>query len=474
MEFDVTIGLETHVQLKTNTKIWCGCKNEFGGDPNTHCCPVCLGYPGTLPVLNKEAVELTVRTGLLLGCTISRFSKWDRKSYFYPDMPKNYQISQFDVPLCLGGTVDIEVDGVKRPVQVNRIHLEEDVGKSTHLAGHSGLDYNRAGTPLMEIVTEPDLHSPDEVMAYLQNLRTILLYGEVTHGNLEEGNIRCDVNCSLKPKGQQELGTKTELKNMNSFHGIYKALQAEIARQSEVLNSGGTLQQETRRWDEARGMTLSMRSKEYAHDYRYMPDPDLLPVMLNEVYIAKLKADLPELPQARKERFLKEYGLPEYDAGVLVADKLVAEFFEQTTACCKNPKVASNWIMTEVLRVLSEENKTLSELKLTPENLGGLIRLLDGKEINQPAAKKVFAVLLDEGGEPTEHVVRMGLKQVSDTGAIDDFAQQAIEANPKAAGEYASGKGNALQFLVGQVMRLSRGKANPQMAAEALKHLLDA
>jgi len=467
-KYIVSIGLETHVQLKTRSKIFCGCQRQFGDEPNRSICPVCLGYPGAMPVLNWEAVHLTVRTGLMIGSTISRFSKFDRKSYFYPDMPKNYQISQYDKPLCLGGRVPITVDGREKTIHITRIHLEEDVGKSTHFATSSGVDFNRAGTPLMEIVTEPELSSADETFAYLQVLKGILEYGEVSDCNLEEGNIRCDVNCSVRPEGQAELGTKTELKNMNTFKGIYRALTYEIRRQIETIEGGGVIQQETRRWDDAAGVTLAMRSKEYAHDYRYFPEPDLAPVVLSDEQIETWRAALPELPEARKARFIKQFHIPAYDAGVLVADKAIADFYEAAAGASSNPKAVSNWVMTELMRLLSEADQDIRETKIQPDALAGLVKLTEDKVISSTGAKEVFAVLFAEGGDPVEIVERKGLAQVSDASAIDAFVEQAIAENPKAVEEYRGGKANALQFLVGQVMRFSRGKANPQLARDAL------
>lgn len=467
-----TIGLETHVQLNTATKIWCGCKVEAGAEPNTNVCPVCMGYPGSLPVLNKEAVRKTVQTGLLLGCEIGLYSKHDRKSYFYPDMPKNYQITQYDQPLCLGGELSFEVDGKEHTVRINRIHLEEDVGKSTHLRGASGIDYNRAGTPLMEIVTEADIHSADEAFGYLTALKRILQYGGVSDCNLEMGNIRCDVNISVAEEGGP-LGTKAELKNMNTFRGVHRALQYEIKRQTRAVEAGEVLVQETRRWDDDQGTSSSMRTKEDAHDYRYFPDPDLAAIVLTEEQVDAWRAELPELPTAREKRFQEEYGLPEYDASVLVADVEVAEYFESTVKAAKgNAKGASNWIMTEVMRVLSDKDQSPSDLKVTPEALGALIALVDAKTVNGPKAKDVFAILVEEGGDPAKVVEEKGWAQVSDTGAIEAFVDQVIEENPGPVEDYKGGKTAALQFLMGQVMRLSKGKANPKVVSELLKERL--
>ncbi|HNR93715.1 MAG TPA: Asp-tRNA(Asn)/Glu-tRNA(Gln) amidotransferase subunit GatB [Kiritimatiellia bacterium] len=469
MNYKVTIGLETHVQLKTQSKIFCGCRKDFGDEPNTHVCPVCLGYPGAMPVLNEEAVRLTVMTGLMIGCKINSYSKFDRKSYFYPDMPKNYQISQYDQPLCLGGSVEIETEAGKRSIEVTRIHLEEDVAKNIHFENFSGVDFNRAGTPLMEIVTEPVIESADEAFAYLQALKQILVYGGISDCNLEEGNMRCDVNCSVRPEGQEKLGVKTELKNMNTFKGVHRALKAEIARQISVLEKGGTIQQETRRWDDVAGVTLAMRSKEYAHDYRYFPEPDLMPVVLDEKTVEEWRCRLPELPAKRRERMTAEYGIPEYDAGVLAADKHVADYFEETAKLCGSGKAASNWIMTEVMRVLSAQEIEIRGLKITPVALAALIKLVDAKTISSTGAKEVFAVMLEEGGDPAAIVKARGLAQVSDTGALEAMVMQAIAENEKSVTAYRAGKEAALQHLVGQVMKLSRGKANPGVVIELLK-----
>jgi aspartyl-tRNA(Asn)/glutamyl-tRNA(Gln) amidotransferase subunit B len=464
-----TIGLETHVQLNTRSKIWCGCPVDSAAPPNTRVCPVCMGYPGALPVLNREAVRKTVQSGLLLGCTIALRSKHDRKSYFYPDMPKNYQITQYDQPLCLGGGIEIEVNGERKFIRINRIHLEEDVGKSTHLRGASGIDYNRAGTPLMEIVSEPDLHSEDEAFAYLTALKRILQYGGVSDCNLELGNIRCDVNVSVAAADSATLGVKAEIKNMNTFRGVHRAAAYEIRRQSKALLDGTPLQQETRRWDDERGVTTSMRSKEDAHDYRYFPCPDLAAIVLDPVQVEAWRAELPELPQRRKQRYIEAFGLSDYDAGVLVADKEVADYFERATAVCGNPKAAANWVMTEVLRVLAGSDEGPGSLKVTPEALGRIIALVENKILNFPKAKDVFAVLVEEGGDPEELVRARGWAQVSDSSEIEPIVEGVIAAHPGPVADFRNGKAAALQFLTGQVMRLSKGKANPQIVQELLK-----
>lgn len=469
MQYESTIGLEVHVQLKTRSKMFCGCSTEFGADPNTHVCPVCLGYPGAMPVMNGEAIKLTVVTGLMLGCEISEYSKFDRKSYFYPDMPKNYQISQYDKPLCIGGGVEIDMEGESTSIGITRIHLEEDVAKNMHFHDSSGVDFNRAGVPLMEVVSEPDMHSPEEAYAYLQALRQSILYAGVSDCNLEEGNMRCDVNISVAPIGSSKLGTKAEIKNMNTFKGVLNALKYEIARQIDELEAGGEIVQETRRWNPDRNMTSSMRKKEDAHDYRYFPEPDLMPVVLSPEQVSEWRDDLPESPRGRRLRFVEEYELPEYDAGVLVSDKSIADFFEAAARECGNAKAVSNLIMTELLRLLSESEKDLTDVPLTPSALAGLVGLLDSKSLNSNTAKEVLGILFEEGGDPETIVEEKGLAQVSDTGVIDGFVDQAIAENPKSVEDFKNGKDAAIQFLVGQVMRMSRGKANPQMVAQLLR-----
>jgi aspartyl-tRNA(Asn)/glutamyl-tRNA(Gln) amidotransferase subunit B len=473
MDYVADIGLEVHVQLKTRTKMFCGCEATSGGEPNTRVCPVCLGYPGALPTMNREAIRLCVRAGLILGCEIRRFSKFDRKNYFYPDMPKNYQISQYDMPLCVGGGVEIAGgEGGARTVRLTRIHQEEDVAKNTHEGGASLVDFNRAGTPLMEIVTEPDLHSADEALAFLQALKQMLQYGDISDCNLEEGNMRCDVNCSVRPAGAAALGVKTEIKNMNTFRGVHAALSHEIARQIETLRRGGAIVQETRRWDPDRDETASMRTKEDAHDYRYFPEPDLMPVALADAEIEAWRADLPEMPAARRARYEEAFGLPAYDAGVLAAERDVADWFEAVAARTGNVKAASNWVMTDVRRELSARGLTLDRVGMRPEDLAALIRMVDDGAININAAREVFAELFERGGDPAARVEEKGLAQVSDAGALEDLAAQAIGENPKSVDDFRGGKEAALQYLMGQVMRMSRGKANPQAVLDILRRRL--
>ncbi len=472
MNYIVSIGLEVHVQLQTESKMFCSCETGYGAPPNTHVCPVCLGYPGAMPVMNKEAIRMTVLAGMMIDSEISTYSKFDRKSYFYPDMPKNYQITQYDKPFCVGGEVEIMVDEQPKIIGVTRIHLEEDVGKNMHFRGSSGVDFNRAGIPLMEIVSEPDMSSPQEAYDYLTALRQIVTYTGISECNQEEGNMRCDVNCSIRPEGQEELGTKTELKNLNSFKAAFHALEYEIARQKDVLGAGGEIVQETRRWDPDTGETYSMRVKEKDHDYRYFPEPDLMPVILDSDLVAKWRSGLPELPDIRKKRIVTEYGLPEYDAGVLVSEKALVDYFEGAAKLSANPKAISNWVMTEVLRYLAEKEMAITALKVTPEALSALVALVDDKTINMTTAKGIFATMCDKGGAPADIVKAQGLAQVSDDGAIAAFVKQAMDENPKSVADYKSGNKAAVQFLVGQVMRMSKGKANPQMVVGLLTDLM--
>jgi aspartyl-tRNA(Asn)/glutamyl-tRNA(Gln) amidotransferase subunit B len=461
MQYEAIIGLEVHVQLKTRSKMFCGCATEFGAPPNAQVCPVCLGYPGVLPVMNEEAVRKTILTGLMIGSKITRFSKWDRKNYFYPDMPKNYQISQYDLPLCVGGEVAI----AGKKIGVTRIHLEEDVAKSFHFETTSGVDFNRAGTPLMEIVSEPVIRSPDEAFAYLTALKEILVSGGISDCDMEKGQLRCDSNVSVRPVGQKEFGEKVEIKNMNTISGVRRALAFEIQRQTAALQKGEKLQQETRRWDDAVGKTFVMRTKEYAHDYRYFPEPDLMPVVISDEMLAEIRKQLPELPEAKRQRFVKQYGLPEYDAGVLVADGAVAEFYEKAAGQSRNPKVISNWIMTGLLGKFAENH-------MTPAQLAELVALIDGGQISGTMGKEVFAEMFTTGKSASVIVKEKGLAQVSDAGAVEAFVDEAIAKNPKSVADFKAGNQAAINFLKGQVMKLSKGKANPQLAGDILTRKL--
>jgi aspartyl-tRNA(Asn)/glutamyl-tRNA(Gln) amidotransferase subunit B len=469
MHYEAVIGLEVHVQLKTKSKMFCGCATEFGAEPNTHVCPVCLGYPGVLPVMNEDAVRKTILTGLMIGSEVARFSKWDRKNYFYPDMPKNYQISQYDLPLCAKGSVEIKLgDGATKRIGVTRAHLEEDVAKNFHFETTSGVDFNRAGTPLMEIVSEPDIRSPDEAFAYLTGLREILISGGISDCDMEKGQLRCDSNVSVRPVGQKAFGEKVEIKNMNTISGVRRALAYEIQRQTAALQKGEKVSQETRRWDDATGKTSVMRTKEYAHDYRYFPEPDLMPVVVSEELIAELRKLLPELPEAKRQRFVKQYGLPEYDAGVLVASGTLAAFYERAACGTKNPKAISNWVTTELLGTLAEAKKTIDECPVKPEQLAELVALVESGQISGNIGKEVFAEMFASGKGAALVVKEKGLAQVSDPGSLDGFVQEAIAKNPKSVADFRAGNEAAINFLKGQVMKLSKGKANPQLVGEIL------
>ncbi len=463
MQYEAVIGLEVHVQLRTQSKLFCGCVTGSGAEPNTQVCPVCLGYPGVMPVMNEEAIRKTILSGLMLGCGITRFSKWDRKNYFYPDMPKNYQISQYDLPLCVGGSVSIP----GKKLGITRIHLEEDVAKSFHFDSTSGVDFNRAGTPLMEIVSEPDMRTPEDAFAYLTALREILVSGDVSDCDMEKGQMRCDSNVSVRPVGQAKFGEKVEIKNMNTISGVRRAVAYEIQRQITTLTKGGRISQETRRWDDEAGVTSVMRTKEYAHDYRYFPEPDLMPVVVSEELLAEIRRELPELPEAKRHRFIQQYGLPEYDAGVLVADGTVAAYYEQSAAKSKNPKAISNWIMTELLGKWAEN-------KIAPEQLAELVAAIDAGQISGKQGKEVFAEMFATGKAPAEIIQQKGLVQVSDTGALEALADEAIASNPKSVADYKAGNAGALNFLKGQVMKLSRGKANPQLVGKILQQKMAA
>ncbi len=476
MKYEAVIGLEVHAQIRTASKMFCACPNCYGNEPNTNVCPVCMGYPGVLPVPNKEAIRKTVIAGLLTNCTIAKYSKFDRKSYFYPDMPKNYQISQYDLPFCANGYIAIGGTGfsgepmAEKKIGITRIHLEEDVAKLTHFHGASGVDYNRAGVPLMETVSEPDMRSADEAYAYLTSLKEIFVYGGIGDCDQEKGQMRCDVNISLRPEGQKEFGTKVELKNLNSFRAVHRAIDYEIWRQSEVLSSGGTIRQETRGWNDDTGETYLMRTKEQAHDYRYFPDPDLAPVVLSDEFIADLRANLPELPGKMRERFVEQYALTPYDAEVLTQDKEIASYFETAAKYVKTPKTLANWIISELLREL--DSSGLASCKVNAENLGGLIALIESGTINGKIAKEVFAEMLESGESAKAIVDAKGLAQVSDTGAIAKIVADAIAANPKQVQQYLDGNEKVLMYLVGQVMKLSKGKANPPMVIQLLKEQL--
>ena len=479
MEYEAVIGLETHVQLKTKSKMWCGCANEFGADPNSNVCPVCLGLPGVLPVANEEALRLTALTGLLLNCTVARYAKFDRKNYFYPDAPKNYQITQYDKPSTLGGFVDFEftgagsVNGAAR-VRITRAHLEEDVGKNFHFDRTSGVDFNRAGVPLLEIVSEPDLTSADMAYEYLNALKDILVYGGISDCDMEKGMVRCDVNVSVRPVGTKELGAKIEIKNMNSFSGARRALEYEIPRQIEVLRKGGKLIQSTRRWDDVTQMTEEMRTKEHAHDYRYFPEPDLMPFVPSDAWIGEVRARMVELPLARKHRFIRDYQLPATDAQTFVWDVPLGAYFEKAVTGAKNPKAVANWVINNLRAKITEAGTALDTVKIKPTDIQVLAGLVDGGKISSSIAQSVFADMFATGDAPAVIVEKRGLAQVSDTGALEKFCDDVIAANPGSAADFKAGKVAALNFLKGQVMKNSKGKANPTLIGEMLEKKLRA
>ena len=472
MEYEAVIGLETHVQLKTQSKMWCGCANAFGAPPNTHVCPVCLGLPGVLPVANAEALRLTVLTGLLLNSAIPPWAKFDRKNYFYPDMPKNYQITQYDRPSTAGGHLDFEFAGGIQRIRITRAHLEEDVGKSFHFDRQSGVDFNRAGVPLLEIVSEPELTGADMAYAYLNALKDLLVYGGISDCDMEKGMVRCDVNVSVRPVGSTTLGAKIEIKNMNSFSGVRRALEYEIPRQIGVLKQGGRLVQSTRRWDDVLEVTEEMRTKEDAHDYRYFPDPDLMTFVPDEAWIAEVRARVVELPLARKQRFMRDYQLPAPDAQTFVDDVPLGDYFERAAAGARNPKAIANWVINNLRAHLASTGTALGEVKFAPAALGELVGLVDEGRISSRIAQEVFAGMFTTGESPGAIVQRQGLAQVSDTGALEALCDQAIAANPGPAADFRAGKAAALNFLKGQVMKLSKGKANPALVGEILERKL--
>jgi aspartyl-tRNA(Asn)/glutamyl-tRNA(Gln) amidotransferase subunit B len=480
--YEAVIGIECHVELKTATKMFCGCRNEFGGEPNTKTCPVCLGMPGALPVPNAKAIEQIVRTGLAFGAEIPAFSKFDRKNYFYPDMPKDYQISQYDMPLTLGGVVKYWLeDGTMKQCRLTRVHLEEDTGKSTHAGSGDGriagssyslLDFNRAGVPLMECVSEPELHSARDAVAYLESLRRTLLALEVSDVKMEEGSLRCDANVSIRPAGTTQLGTKSEIKNMNSFRSVERAIDSEIARQIEILDSGGRVVQETRGWDEQHGVTHPMRSKEEAHDYRYFPDPDLVPLAVSRDHVERLKSELPTLPWQRFERYTGEYGLGVNAAAQLIDNLPLAKYFDAVVSRSGNPQQSSNFVLGELSRLANESGVDVGDSKVTVEDLAELIALVESKRINSKIAKELLSRMWEGAGSPNAIVEREGLAQTSDPSAIEGFVDEVLAANEKVVADYRAGKVNVLGFLVGQVMKASRGKADPALANELVKKKL--
>lgn len=475
MKYEAVIGLEVHAQMLTDSKIFCGCLTKFGSEPNTQTCPVCIGMPGALPVLNKKALEFAIKTGLAMNCKISSYSRFARKNYFYPDLPKGYQISQYELPICEYGYIEIVVEGEVKRIGITRIHMEEDAGKNIHegTGNYSFVDLNRAGVPLMEIVSEPDIRTPGEAVEYMKKLRTILRYLGVCDGNMEQGSLRCDANVSVKPVGSLEFGVRTEIKNINSFKFVEKALEYEIKRQIKVIENGGKVIQETRLWDSNRGITESMRGKEEAHDYRYFPEPDLVPIMVEQKWIDEIKASLPELPDVKRERFVSEYGLPGYDADLLTAEKETAELFEEAVKLGGKPKNISSWLITGVFNYLKEHGKEISETPLKPIHLANLSGLVETAVVSGTMAKTtILYEILDTGKMADDIIKEKGLTQISDTGAIEKAVDEVIAKNPKEVERFKAGEEKLLSFLVGQVMKATKGKANPQMVNELLKKKL--
>jgi len=475
MEYETVIGLEVHVELATKTKIFCGCSTAFGGAPNTHTCPVCTGMPGSLPVLNRKVVEYAVSVGLATNCKITQYCKFDRKNYFYPDNPQNYQISQLYLPICRDGYVEIETpDGAAKAVRIHEIHMEEDAGKLIHDAweGCSLVDYNRSGVPLIEIVSEPDMRSAEEVIAYLEKLRTTIQYLGASDCKLQEGSMRADVNLSVRKAGAEEFGTRTEMKNLNSFHAIMHAIEGERARQIDLIESGEKVIQETRRWDDAKGMSYPMRSKEDAQDYRYFPDPDLVPVNISDEWIEQIRAAQPELREERMKRFKETFDIPDYDIRILTDSKHLADLFEETVKCGAAPKKVSNWLMVETLRILKERNMDAEDIAFSPESLAALIALVEKKEITTTVAKEVFEIMFAGDVDPEMYVEEKGLKTVNDEGQLRSVVEQVIADNPQSVEDYRNGKEKAIDFLVGQTMKAMKGKADPTSVNKLLKELL--
>lgn len=475
MDYEIVIGLEIHSELRTNTKIFCGCKNEFGGEPNTQTCPICLGMPGTLPVMNDKAVGFAVKAGLAMNCKIASFSKMDRKNYFYPDLPKAYQISQYDLPICYDGYVEFEVNGELKRIGIERIHLEEDAGKLIHdpYAQGSLIDYNRCGVPLIEIVTRPDVRSPEEARILLETVKSILEYTEVSDCRMQEGSLRADVNLSVRKMGAEKLGTRTEMKNLNSLRAVQRAGETEAKRQIELISQGGKVIQETRRWDDNRGESYSMRSKEEAMDYRYFPEPDLIPMVVDSAWLEEIRASLPELPAKRKERYIKELGIPVYDAGLITLSKPIAELFDTAAAICGNPKAASNWIMTDILRRINEKGDAVLNSGLTGEQFGKMLLYIEKGEITQGAAKKVLDRLIESGGAVDAIVDELGLKVQRDEGLVSQALEAVLNENPQAIADYQAGKEKAFGFLMGKIMAELKGKGDPNQVRELLKVKLD-
>ncbi len=476
MDYEAVIGLEVHAQLRTNTKIFCGCSTSFGQPPNTNVCPVCLGMPGVLPVLNKKVVEFAMLAALATDCTVAEKSVWARKNYFYPDLPKGYQISQYELPIAEHGHIDIKVGDADKRIGITRIHMEEDAGKLVHdpALPQSYVDLNRTGVPLIEIVSEPDMRSPEEAAAYLKALRDILVYLEVCDGNMEEGSFRCDANVSIRPIGREEFGTRAELKNMNSFRNVAKAIEYEIRRQKAILDDGGQVVQQTRLWDDGAGKTMAMRGKEEAHDYRYFPDPDLLPLVIEAEWLDKARQSLPELPEAKRARFQSQYGLSEYDAEVLTGEKALADFFEATVSAGAKAKAAANWIMSDLLGALHAQGQPITDSPVSPQALADLLALVAAGDISGKIAKDIFPEMLETGKAAAAIVEEKGLKQVSDSGELQAVLEKIIADNPGEAEAFKGGKKKLMGFFVGQVMKATKGQANPQTVNELVNKLLGA
>ena len=475
-DYEVIIGLEVHAELSTKTKAFCGCTTEFGGDVNTHCCPICTGMPGTLPVLNRKVVEYAIKAGLATNCEITRYGKQDRKNYFYPDLPKAYQISQFDLPLCVGGHVDIETENGKKSIGLTRIHIEEDAGKLLHdvVPGKSLVDYNRCGVPLIEIVSEPDMRSAEEAKAFLEELKSILECLEVSDCKMQEGSLRCDINVSVRPFGQKEYNTRTEMKNVSSFSAAYRAIQYEAKRQIEEMEEGRTVKQQTLRWSDEDGENYALRSKEDAHDYRYFPEPDLVPIVVTDDMIESIRELIPELPSAKRARFVSEYGITEYEAGLISASKSMSAYFEACAKLGAKPKTVANWLLGDIARLINEKNIEFADMKITPEALVAFIALIEKGTISNTAGKKVIEIMFETQKAPDVIVKEEGLEQVNDEGALRKIVEEVLANNQKSVDDYRGGKKNAIGYLVGQTMRLSKGKANPQTMNALLKEYLDA
>jgi aspartyl-tRNA(Asn)/glutamyl-tRNA(Gln) amidotransferase subunit B len=478
MDYEIVIGLEIHTELKTNSKIFCGCSTKFGSEQNTNVCPVCLGLPGVLPVINEKVVEFAIKAGVALNCEILPFSKFDRKNYYYPDLPKNFQTSQYDLPIAVNGHLDIEVNGETKRINITRIHMEEDAGKLVHSgatisSSDSALvDYNRTGVPLLEIVSEPDIRSAEEARAYLEKVKAILEYLDVSDCKMEEGSLRCDANISLRPHGQAALGTKAEIKNLNSFRSVQRGIEYEVIRQEEILDDGGRVIQETRTWDENKGITASMRSKEQAHDYRYLPEPDLVPIVVDPARVAEIRANLPELPDARRQRLMNDYGLSEYDAGIITSSKAVADYFDQSVQNNGDAKVVANWLMGEVSKHLNSEGITILDCPVSPKQLTELLALIEKGTISNKIAKTVFEEMWTSRKDAEVIVKEKGLVQISDSSEIVAIVESVIAANPQSVADFKAGKDKAIGFLVGQIMKQTKGRANPDMVNTLLRERL--